>query len=252
METGGLVEWGKRLVRIATDRGICLRLLGSAAIGIRCAELARSLGANLPEPKDLDFASRAADAAALGTLLNDQGYRQDQGIQVATEGRRWTLTARDQSHCVDVFFDEIEFSHRLDLRGRIGLDPVTLTPADLLLANLQYVERGPSDMSALALLLAAHPVGERDGTTINSNRLAEVLAGSWGYYYTAAANLERAGEASTTALGGSTEGAARVQERVRMLLAAIECTPKSIRWRLRALIGPRMKWYNDVERGEVF
>ena len=30
----------------------------------------------------------------------------------------------------------------------------------------------------------------------------------------------------------------------------IAATPKSIKWKTRAIVGPKMQWYNDVEEVE--
>jgi hypothetical protein len=247
-----LLKRGLELLRVAGNWGVCLRLVGSAAVAVRCEEVARQAGAAVPLPRDLDFACLGSDARALGKLLAEQGYRQDMGLLVAMEGRRWTLTSRNRSHSVDVFFDEMEFSHRLDLRSRILLEPVTLPAADLLLAKLQYVEPTPRDLAAIVLLLAAHPVADEDGTSLNAGRVVEVLTASWGYYRTATANLDRVSVIAGEILPGSVELVERVRERAQALLTAVEAAPKRLSWQLRAIVGTRFRWYKEVEQGEVF
>jgi hypothetical protein len=38
-----------------------------------------------------------------------------------------------------------------------------------------------------------------------------------------------------------------VHDRIIDLLQRIEATPKSLRWKARARIGEKVKWYKDVE-----
>jgi hypothetical protein len=51
------------------------------------------------------------------------------------------------------------------------------------------------------------------------------------------------------ALGDLVHEAARpaVAERVQELTAAIEDEPKSRRWKMRARVGTKMQWYENVE-----
>jgi hypothetical protein len=61
-------------------------------------------------------------------------------------------------------------------------------------------------------------------------------------------NLARIGEYLETApLEGSTRQA--VEEKLRQLQREIEDAPKTRRWKLRARIGPKKKWYQEVEEG---
>ena len=188
----------------------------------------------------------------LEEYLTENGYEQDRGILVAAEGRRWTLSARDNTHKLDVFFDQMEFTHRLIFRERISVDQITLPVADLLLAKLQHLRPSSRDMTAIVLLLAGFPLGDADGPTLNTSRVTAVLSSSWGYNQTASANLERATTEANGILQGSPLLARRATESAQTLLSEIANTPKPASWRLRALVGTRIKWYNDVEQGDIF
>jgi hypothetical protein len=191
-------------------------------------------------------------ATALREHFARAGYQQDRRILIATEGHRWTLRASDGSHNLDVFFDALEFTHRLDLRNRLTVDADTIPIADLLLAKLQYVQPDARDLTAMVLCLAGFPLGDEDGVMLNRGRIAAVLSSSWGYYRTATENLRRASESAAAVFSGSGSEIRDVRGRVDTLLATINAHPKPLSWRLRGAIGDRVKWYNDVEQGEVF
>jgi hypothetical protein len=46
------------------------------------------------------------------------------------------------------------------------------------------------------------------------------------------------------------EEAERVRERLDTLASMVEARSKSIRWKLRSIIGDRMRWYREVEEVE--
>lgn len=247
-----LLERGLRLVREAADFGVSCRLAGSAAVAHRCEAVARQWRVALPIPRDLDCIALRQHAGMVREYLARADYRQDPRILIATEGRRWTLRAGDGSHNLDVFFDALEFTHRLDLRDRVMVDADTIPVGDLLLAKLQYVSPDARDLSAMVLCLAGFSLEDHDGDALNRSRVAAVLSESWGYYRTATENLRRASAAAPAIFGGSEAPIRQVRERVDALLGAIEAHPKPLAWRLRGTIGSRIKWYNDVEKGEVF
>jgi hypothetical protein len=132
-------------------------------------------------------------------------------------------------------------SHVLDLRQRLTLDDETLTPPDLLLTKLQVVEVNERDLKDAAALLHDHSSGDE--------RVAEVLAADWGWWRTATGNLDRLVE-WTNGLAGFEELTDRVRTRIVQLRRGIDDHPKSIRWRMRAKLGERVRWYELPEEVE--
>jgi hypothetical protein len=49
----------------------------------------------------------------------------------------------------------------------------------------------------------------------------------------------------------TTQETSDLSSKVEKLLHAANSVPKSLRWKLRAIIGTRMKWYNPVETEET-
>jgi hypothetical protein len=94
---------------------------------------------------------------------------------------------------------------------------------------------------ALAILLD-HPPGP-DG--IDAAHIASLLGSDWGWWRTATMVLERVDRYARELDGFDRSGL--VHERVQQLLAAIEAQPKSRRWKLRARVGERARWYELPE-----
>ena len=100
------------------------------------------------------------------------------------------------------------------------------------------------------MLLREHEpskVNEKD--KIEVGRIANVLATDWGFYYTVKSNLGKVARTLDKYETLSNSDREVVADRIQTILDAIEETPKSTKWKLRAKIGTKKKWYNDV--GEV-
>jgi hypothetical protein len=203
--------------------------------------------------KDIDLVCRQYDYAGVRSLLISRGFAVDLTIEVATEGRRAFFEGKRFS--VDLFVDELEFCHRLPLKQRLSVDPVTIPAADLLLSKLQRVQLRDSDWVDIFLLLGTFALGCKDGITLNSRRLEEVLCSDWGFYYTAICNLKLCTVRLPELLMGNYISAELLDHALLMagrIVSIIETAPKTIGWKLRSLVGTRLAWYKTVDSPETF
>jgi hypothetical protein len=90
-------------------------------------------------------------------------------------------------------------------------------------------------------------VGDSDGQeTINGRYLAQLCAEEWGVYKTFTINLANV----LTALPNYSLDAEYqdiVRKHVQDLRDRIESTPKATRWKLRARVGEKVRWYELPE-----
>ena len=133
--------------------------------------------------------------------------------------------------------------------GLTGPGPTAQT-ADLLLAKLQIHEITEKDVKDMAALLASHPVGDGQRGSLGEPRRARValMARDWGLCHTTLANLATA---ETLLAGWATAGARHGRGRcgqVTELRERIELAPKSLRWKARASVGERVRWYRGRRR----
>ena len=246
------VERALSLVEQARERGLELRILGSLAYRLHCPaniELFEQMKRDLT---DVDLAARSDQRREVRAWLESLGFVVDQDLLVATEGKRYRFGDPRSDLFVDIFFDELYFCHPIPLRDRLKLDYPTITPTDLLLEKTQIVEINPKDIKDSLVLLLEHPLDSSGEDAIDHTYIAKLLAADWGFYYTVTMNLERLrrhladGELSP-------EQARSVGERIDGLERAIEDEPKTGRWRMRARIGTRKRWYQEVaEKSETF
>jgi hypothetical protein len=242
-----LVVEARRLIDEARARGLRLRALGGTAVVMTLGgdALLRRLGRG--PINDIDLAGASEQRTQYRRLFDELGYDVDRALLVAAEGRRFGVQSRsDPPVHVDLFIDRFRMCHELDLRSRLGLGTYSLPVADLVLQKLQVVRLARKDLVDLvALLLEAEPA-------LDVGYVALALADDWGLHHTALTTLVSVSEA-LPGLGLSEEEAASVSAAGERLRAAAEQEPKTRRWRLRAAIGTRRRWYQEVsEDTETF
>jgi hypothetical protein len=235
-----VVEEARRVISLAADAQIAVRLLGGAAFGEHHhspvpERLRRTYG-------DIDIAVGRRDARGLPRFLVGIGYVADDRFNALHGEKR--MLFRDPVHArkFDVFIGEFTMCHRLTLEGRLPATGSTLAPADLLLTKLQIVELNVKDTVDALGLLRDHEVGPAgQADAIDLARLAKVCGDDWGWYTTVSDNLGRLEVAAQSHLDEGDRD--RVLDRLGQIHRAIDDSPKSRGWRLRARIGRRVEWF---------
>ena len=136
--------------------------------------------------------------------------------------------------------------HVVDLRDRLKIDPTTISLTDLLLEKLQIVELTRKDVIDTIVLLREYEVGDTEAV-INADFVAKRFGKDWGFYYTATENLKHIQNSSLDEFDSlGQEDRDVVRRRIGALVERIEEEPKSLAWRVRGAIGPRLRWYTPV------
>lgn len=236
----------RRVAAALAEAGISLRLVGSLAVLLRCPGHAE-LTAQGRAYRDIDFAGYARDARQAGEVFDALGYDEDREVFVMSEGRRAIFQSRSGPLHVDVFYEALDFCHRIPLAGRLEVETLSVPLAELLLSKLQIVQIGESDLLDTIALLLEHPLENHDSGAINAGHVAGLCAADWGLWRTATMNLDKLLQLARATPELDQSQRARVDAQAEALLARLEAEPKSLTWRLRARVGDRVKWYNDVE-----
>jgi hypothetical protein len=114
------------------------------------------------------------------------------------------------------------------------------------MTKLQIVKLNAKDHNDLYALLLTHDVSDRDDEAINAKRIAELCGKDWGLYRTFKLNLERLNEDLVT-VDLSQEDRDVIATRLQRLDDEIEAAPKSAKWKMRAKVGDRVRWYEDPD-----
>ncbi len=240
------------IVERAQAQGVYLRILGSTAFRIHSPEYV-SIHEAMDRPlTDIDFVGYSKQDRQMEAFLKTEGYI----LTVAALTPELFATRRIFNHPsngihIDVFLDELSFCHKIPFKNRLEVDSPTIPLAELVLEKTQIVTLNPKDIKDMLILLAAHPVGDTDKETINGKHIANLLSKDWGFYYTNKLSLEKIRKGlESYRQPFSDQDVENIRARIDKLDQMIEQAPKSLAWRARAQVGPRVKWYNDVDEVE--
>jgi hypothetical protein len=241
----GAYEEAIDLVRSAEREGVLLRLMGGLAVRALC----QAFPPRERDRQDLDFASTSRARAAVTTFLVARGCSPDEHFN-KIHGHKQLFFGSPGGRAIDVVIDRLEMCHAVDFRDRIDRMPLTLDVTDLLLSKLQIVELNEKDAVDVLYLLSAYAVrpGDEPGT-VGLERFGEVVGDDWGWWRTVTGNLERIRSLAADDASRLTplEAPLDAIEQLELLDSEAERVPKSRRWRMRALIGDRMRWYELPE-----
>lgn len=235
-----------RILDAVGKAGLTLRLVGSMAILRRCPNHAL-LASSDRVYRDIDFAGRKREARDIQELLTRLGYVEDREVFVVSEGGRAIFGSASNGVHVDVFYEKLDFCHAIPLTDRLQIDAPTLPLAELLLAKLQIVKINEKDFVDMIALLLEYKLGEDDVDAMNVARIASLCAEDWGLWRTASKNLDKLEQFGRGHAKLDAAQKARLAAQVDALHRRLDAEPKPLAWRMRARIGERMKWYNDVE-----
>ena len=236
------VAEGVRLAEGAAERGLPLRVLGGVAVAILCPSSRKPpLKRNYA---DIDFATTRSAKEGVVELMKAFGYTGDREFNILHGHRRLFFWDESNQRQVDVFVDEANLCHRVDLKSRIEAAPLTLSLADLTVLKLQVVETNEKDYLDICAIFADHDLTD-DESGVNSAYIARSSAADWGLWKTLGVVAGRS-ERFALELPGF-EAAERVAERLRRLRTELDTVPKTRRWKLRARVGERKRWYEIPE-----
>lgn len=234
---------GKNLVEQASKRNIKLRLLGANAFQIHCHKNLHILQSMGREITDIDLIGYGKQTTETKNLFIDLGYLFKWGVLTD----RMIFNDVAGKYVVDVFFDRLEMCHRIDLKGRLEIDSPTISVSDLFLEKIQIVKINEKDIKDLMILLLEHDIGKGDKETINHDYISNLLSKDWGFYHTARTNLDLLKRMLQKYDILSKDDQLMIETRINKLVEAIDNHPKSLAWNLRAKVGTKKKWYQDVE-----
>jgi len=246
-----LQQLARQLVEEGSSRGITLRLLGSIAVREQCAGRPDVfVRLDREEPIDIDLVGYLKQQGLIGRMFKELGYRIDPTIVQSQEWgiQRLIYYAPESAVKIDIFLDVLRMSHTIDFKNRLGGRAMTVAPVDLVLAKLQVFRITEKDLKDIVAILLVHDLGG-SGDTIDVPYLLSRLREDWGFCHTASRNLALVETWLEGLHGLDPDDVSTVRSRLSAIRSRIQAEPKSLRWRMRAAIGPRLPWYEEV--GEV-
>jgi hypothetical protein len=238
------------IARGAAAAGLGIKLLGGLAVRVVCPDYPP----RLRRDQDMDFACLSKERKKVAAHLEQAGCQPDKRFNNLNGDRQLYFSA-PSGRPIDVMVDKLTMCHTLDFRPSFGKLPYTVDAVDLLLSKLQIVELNEKDARDIAQLLSCLPIQSAgsdapagSGPVIDGARFGQVLGADWGWWRTVTGNL-----AKLPALLAEHPGLAQPGTpfdpvaQVAALRELADETPKSMKWRVRAGVGDKVRWYELPE-----
>ncbi len=246
-----LLEEADRIIDMADNENVLLRILGSIAFRIHCPKYVHYLDRLDRKLTDLDFASYSAHRNKVEKLLADMGYVTQSYVSMAaaTIGRSIYWRSDNKELKVDIFWDRLSMNHTVSFLQRLEFDKPTIPLSEMLQEKLQIVQLNLKDVKDTIILLLEHRVAtdSSDKETIDLSSILKQASSDWGYYYTFTTNLRKIRDVLQETDVLSDQEKSVVDGKIAMIADALESVSKSLSWKLRAKVGPKTKWYNEVQ-----
>jgi hypothetical protein len=236
------VAEGTRIAEAAAERALPLRLLGGVAIAVSCPSARRPPLRR--QYADIDLATAGSAKGDVIRLMEALSYEPDREFNMLHGHRRLYFWDERNQRQVDVFVDEANLCHRVDLGKRLETVPLTLSLADLTVLKLQVVETNEKDYLDLCAIFADHDL-TLDDSGVNSSYIASLTAADWGLWRTLGMVIDRTGQFARGL--PDFEARDRVVERLEALQTELDTVPKGRGWKLRSRVGDRKRWYEIPE-----
>jgi hypothetical protein len=239
-----IVAEALRVTDSALAANVKLRVVGGVAVGLHAPE---GVHPALARPyRDIDLVTTRKHSKGSVQLLKELGYVPNDRFNAMNGATRLVFYDLERERQLDVFVGTFSMCHELPIAARLDLDERTVPLAELLLTKLQIVSLNEKDLLDIWAILFAHDVAEHDDDAVNAAYVASLLAGDWGLWRTSRQTVETARERLAQSQLGD-DDRELVNGRLTRLWQRVEAEPKGLRWRSRARIGDRTKWYEEPE-----
>jgi hypothetical protein len=235
----------QRIIKASDQSGILLRVIGSLAFQLHCPKFGYLQQAMGRAYTDLDFAAYGRQTANIRDFMEKLGYTDNKEVFIVSGGERAIFDRPDIGLHVDVFYEKLNFCHVIRWEGRLEVDSPTIPLAEMVLEKMQIVQINEKDIIDTIMLLREHEIAADDEDHVNAAHVAKLCGAEWGLWRTTTMNLDKVRE-YLPHLDLDAEDKEVVSQRIAELLSAIDDYPKGTKWKLRAKIGDKKRWYNEV------
>jgi hypothetical protein len=243
-----MAEQARRLHDTLAKHGIAAKLIGGLAIALRCPGM--SAYGLAREYHDIDACARSKDAKKIDAAMAELSLEPHKHFNAMNYGRQMMYSDPVTGLHVDVFLDVLRMCQELTLSGRLAVDDHPALPvADLALSKLQIVELTEKDKTDLLALLLEHELTPGSDAGLDAARISDLCRMNWGWWQSSRVTLEACRVQAGASLGPAARDLAA--QRIDALLAAIDAAPKSVKWKARARVGTRAKWYELPEETQA-
>lgn len=239
-----LLDRAKNIINNAEKENMTIRLLGGLALYV----LTPSCHSNVKlsrKYKDIDFVTKRNNISKLTRLLDKHDFKPERRFNALHgETRLLYFDSEDKSIQVDIFVDEFNQCHKLDILKDADEMTYTITPTQLFLTKLQIVDLNEKDVKDLVLMLLAWDFNNYK-LGFDKEYLSYIYSIDWGLYTTSMDTLRKVERLINQYIDG--DDLLRVKNMIDEIKILMIDTRKTWRFKLRDKIGRKISWYDIPE-----
>jgi len=241
-----VVEETRRLIGGAERNLVLLRAIGGVAVLFHCPSAED--GPLSRKRPDIDLMALSSEYKKLNGFIVSAGYEPNKRFNaVNLRSKRLMYIDPVNQRQIDFLLDYFHMCHTIDVKERMSIDKLTIPLAELLLTKLQIVKLNEKDIRDTVALVKDHSMGESDEETINLKRICDLCGKDWSLYKTVTTNAAKIRDFFVDNYEIGAKAKELVKNRLTTMSQAIESTPKSMKWKMRAKMGDSMAWYDLPE-----
>jgi len=223
-----------------------VRVFGGVGCWIHCQETREWFRAE--RSFDLDLFAVRLDQHRFDKIVKRHGlFRRNRDTYAGGYVLEYVGRGVTEGLSLDLYVGNLIFSHRIPTGLRLAVDWPTLPLAELLATKLQIHDLEFKDALDIMMLIGEHPLGESDEEQINRETLLQMGRRDWGLWYDMVTTLRQVTEAMKSASNVPRELLAVTEGRVGELTGILSHLRGSLKWDLRAFVGTKAQWWNEVE-----
>lgn len=247
-----LEKVGKFLVDKASEHRLQLRIFGGIGVKIMCPKMAEN-GFRREYRNNLDIAAPATQGASLDDFFHRSKRLQRRKLEfyVGGEYREYEGWMDDgRSLRLDIWCGRLRFSHEIPPPYFCGGSPYTLPISTLLLSKLAIENLTPVDIFDIGAILAEHGLSaeSRQGSVSQAWLQDAWFSGwhGWGLRHTCLRNIQTI-KREIRHIPLSSEIRDTIVRRLDDLLAINSANGEPLLWKVRKMVGTRVRWYHDTQ-----
>jgi hypothetical protein len=141
--------------------------------------------------------------------------------------------------------------HTIDLRNRLQIEELTISVSDILVTKLIVYVTNEKDYRDIFTIIKDMKVGHEDEPgEINIDYIANICSKDWGLFQDITGKIDECLQVMTH-FDFSESESKLIRSNFQSVKEAIMKHPKSLKWKLRGLVGTRQPWRETVEEEDL-
>jgi hypothetical protein len=239
-----LLEAVENILKKCKQENIDIRVLGGTGIFLKCRAYRDFINETREPFSDIDLIAGKKYIDKIETLFNDMKFEQNKNFKILF-GYQRRIFYTPKNITVEVYLDDLYLCREIKISDRIVLDYPTLCTTDLLLSKIQRFDLKDKDIIDILVLLASFDFSGEGNDKIDLPYIARLCSIQWTWWKTFKHNLSRLYQNDKRWFGA--QECELINGRLKKLESAIDSAKKSLKWKLRAIIGDKIKWYKHVD-----